>query len=206
MKDRILFWWDAGLIHFGIAKFLQEIHDAEYYAIVDTNKGKEFFENQKLVNLEKIWFHRDSIILNKKPNIKFLKSIEKKYGINLWQIIYSDQFFNQYNKYYKFKQSEILSIVEQEIIFYEKVLEDVKPNFLIIRPTDYSKNQILHQICKAKNIPILTVGQTRLGSNVMITTENDLLEDYEKVNNSEENMKKYTWEEMNLLLIEFDIP
>ena len=181
MKDKILFWLDAGLIHFGIAKVLQEKHDADYYAIIDTNKGKTFFQNQKLVSFKKYWFIRDCFdLMKKESDLKYLKDTENKIGVNLWQTVYSDIIFNQYNTFHKFKKNKILQIFEQEIRFYERILDEIKPDFLVIRMTDYSKNQILHQLCNARSIPILTLGHTRLGSRCMITTETDLIEEYEK--------------------------
>jgi len=44
MNKKILFWIDDGLIQFGIARFLRELTDYEFYAIFDTNYiTKEFF-------------------------------------------------------------------------------------------------------------------------------------------------------------------
>ena len=37
MVDRILFWVDAGILHFGIAKNLQEKLNADLYVIYDFN-------------------------------------------------------------------------------------------------------------------------------------------------------------------------
>jgi hypothetical protein len=195
LVEKILFWLDAGFTQFGIAKFLQNIVDGEFFAIIDTNEGKEFFKNQKFVDFRKIWFYRDCLTLNKKIDKKLLIDFEKKYNLNLWKIIYSDVHFNKYNKFYKFKLEEILPIIEQEIKFYEQILNEIKPNFLIIRTTDYSKNQILHQICKAKKIPILSLGHTRLGTKCIITTENDIVDDYQKILSLEKN-KEYSWEEL----------
>ena len=195
LVEKILLWLDAGFIQFGIAKFLQNIVDAEFFAIIDTNEGKEFFKNQKFIGFRKIWFYRDCFTRNKKTNIEFLIDFEKKYSINLWKIIYSDVLFNKYNKFYKFKLEEIFLIIEQEIKLYEQILNEVKPNFLIIRTTDYSKNQILCQLCKAKKIPILSLGHTRLGEKCIITTENDLLDDHQKILQLEKS-KKFSWEEL----------
>ena len=57
LVEKILLWLDAGFIQFGIAKFLQNIVDAEFFAIIDTNEGKEFFKNQQFIGFRKIWFY-----------------------------------------------------------------------------------------------------------------------------------------------------
>ena len=49
------------------------------FAIIDTtDRTKSFFQNQKLVNFEKIWFFHDHILRNKTPDLKYLNSIEEK--------------------------------------------------------------------------------------------------------------------------------
>ena len=72
LVEKILFWLDAGFTQFGIAKFLQNIVDGEFFAIIDTNEGKEFFKNQKFVDFRKIWFYRDCLTLNKKTSLPVL--------------------------------------------------------------------------------------------------------------------------------------
>ena len=43
MKDKILFWLDANLIHYGIAYALQKQYDCDLYAILSiTNKPKKY--------------------------------------------------------------------------------------------------------------------------------------------------------------------
>jgi len=45
MKQKILFWIDLGVIHFGIAKFLQKEYDL--FAIYDDHKKEyEFLTNE----------------------------------------------------------------------------------------------------------------------------------------------------------------
>jgi hypothetical protein len=199
LEEKILFWLDAGYTQFGIAKFLKNILDSKFFAIVDTNKGKDFFENQKIVDFEKIWFYRDCFDLNKKININFLTNFEKTYDLNLWKIIYSDVHFNKYNKFYKFNIENILLIVEQQIRFFEKIIEQIKPDFLIIRTTDYAKNQILHQMCKMKKIPILSLGHSRLGNKCIITEDNDLLDNHQKTVDNKIN-SNYNWDQLQIYL------
>jgi hypothetical protein len=59
LKDKILVWSDAGLVNFGVAVYLQKEFDYEIYSIIDTNKGRNFYEKQDLIQISKIWFYRD---------------------------------------------------------------------------------------------------------------------------------------------------
>jgi len=74
MKDKILFWFGVDFTHFCMSYYLQKMHDAEFYAIVDiTNKPKKFFQEQKLVPFKKVWYFLNFYKIMEKPNIKKLQ-------------------------------------------------------------------------------------------------------------------------------------
>ena len=75
MKDKIIFWLNADFTIFAVAREIQKKYNADFYAIVDiTDKPKEFFINQKLIEFKKTWFYHDNINPNKKPDLEYLKS------------------------------------------------------------------------------------------------------------------------------------
>lgn len=164
------------LSHFAIAKFLQEQYDCNMFAIIDfVDHAKKFFLNQQLVKFQKVWYIRDHILKpHKGIDIEYLVSFEKKYNINLWNLAYSERYFYQFNAYYKFSSDEILSLLEQNCKFFEMVLDEIKPVYIIMRMTDDHQTQLLHEICKAKNIRILTWSGTRFGYHVMISESSDI--------------------------------
>ena len=131
MKDRIIFWIDADLTHFGLAKYLKDQYDCDIYAIFDvTDKPKKFFKTQQLVKFQKIWLYHDHIQKTKdNPDITYLAKFEEKYNINLSSIVYNERIFYNYNEFYKFNINEVLKILEQECKLFEKVLDEVKPDF-----------------------------------------------------------------------------
>ena len=54
MADKIIFWWNANMLFFGLATNLQKTYDCKLYAVIDiTNRTKKFFEEQNLVNFKK---------------------------------------------------------------------------------------------------------------------------------------------------------
>ena len=53
MKDKILFWIDSTFTQFGTAKYLEKKCGGEFFAIIDTNKGKDFYQNQKMEKMQK---------------------------------------------------------------------------------------------------------------------------------------------------------
>jgi len=150
MVKKILFWIDSGIDQFCTANYLQNILDLELFAIIDTNKGRKFYDEQKIVKFKKKWFFRDHVLQKfTKPNLEYLSSFEKKYGINIWNLVYSDVIFNKFNNYHRFKENEILSAVEQMCKFYEMILSEVNPQYLVIKITDASNMRLLQLICSS---------------------------------------------------------
>jgi len=177
MAEKILLWLDVFSQHFGMATYLQKKYNYEISAVIDVNRGKKFYEEQKFVDFKNIWYFRECFDKSqKKPDLQYLAQIEKKYKFDLWKIIYSDIHFYKYNEYYKFTYDEILVIIEQECKFFEKILDQTNPDFFAIRITDLSNGQILKKICVAKGIKVLMLGQTRFENRLTISEEYDYSE------------------------------
>ena len=79
MKNKMLLWLDIFSAHFGMAKLLQEEEGYEIFSIIDVNEGREFYEEQNLINFSKKWYFRDCFDSKQtKPNLQYLEEIEKK--------------------------------------------------------------------------------------------------------------------------------
>ena len=95
--------------------------------------------------------------------MNYLKAIEEKYHIFLWLIATNDRFFSNFNKFYKFSYDEILLILEDEIKLYEMILDEVKPDFVLMPNTDHQHNHIFYEICKSRGIKVITPFVARTG-------------------------------------------
>jgi hypothetical protein len=172
---KIIFWEDQGFLQYSIAYWLQKKLDCKMYAIIDTtDRTKSFFQNQKLINFEKIWFFHDYILKNKKPDLEYLHSIEQRYDLPLWLIAANERVFYDYYDYHKFTEDEVLSILEQECRLYEKILDDIKPDFLVTT-TNMQQNHIFFKICETRKIKILFLTGSRLGGRCMISHNIDTM-------------------------------
>ena len=173
MTDKIIFWLDAFLLHFGLSHYLKKKFDCELYSIIDiTNRTKQFFEEQNLVNFKKQWFLHDYIKKsNSKPDIEYLTNFGKKYSINIWQLGFNERIFYKYNDFHKFTQDEILYILEQECKLYEKILDEVKPDFLFTLETALHQQHLFYEICKKRGIKVLMLHQSKLGYRCLISPE-----------------------------------
>jgi len=157
--------------HFGIANRLQNKIDADFYAIIDAeDKAKKFFLEQKFINFKKQWFFLDQIEPSKIYFEKdYLKNFEKKYQVNLWQIIFGDKYFYQYNQFHKFSHDEIMSILYQECKFFENMLEEIKPQFLLTFNPITHYNILLHRMCLNSGITPIVLAPGRLGKRTTIS-------------------------------------
>ena len=205
MSDKILMFLAGAFYHFGIAKFLKEKIDCEIYSIVDVDdKPKKFFSKQDIVNFSKIWYYRDNVKVGTKndPDLVYLSDFEKKYQIDLWKIAYADPKFYKFNRFYKFSCKEILFLLEQNCRFFEKILDEVKPDFLLMGVYDSHHTHLLYKICRAKNIKTLILGSTRFGFTGKISLHELEFDFIDKLN--DEGKKQISREELLDYLKEFD--
>lgn len=180
MKPKALVWLDKNFIIYGIVNKLQKKFDFAKYAIVDGDLNqKKFFDNQDLISFEKKWYYADYVELNRQnPDMEYLSTFEKKFEINLWDLVYSDRlFYPKYNKYFGFTKLQILSLLEQECKLFEKILDDTKPDFLIINLIVYHHAFLLYQMCKKLKIPIFTIEPTHFQNKFEVREDIDQLID-----------------------------
>jgi len=176
MKDKIIFWIDNSLIYFGLAKSLQEKYDCELYAIFDIVDKPKKIQNQQFVKFHKVWYYHDYISKRKsEPDLEYLKYIEKKYKLNLWTIAYNDRIFYQFNNFYKFSSNEVLLIIEEECKLFESIIDEIKPDFLIIPRAPLRESCVFLQICKCKGVKILFLATNRLGNKCIISNGDESL-------------------------------
>ena len=172
MADKIIFWLNANMLFFGLATNLQKTYDCKLYAVIDiTNRTKKFFEEQNLVNFQKIWFLHDHIQKTYKIDIDYLRNFEKKYSINLWQLGFNERIFYQHNEFYKFTQDEILSILEKECKLYESILDEIQPDFLITSETALHQQHLFYEICRKRGIKVLMLNQSKFAYKCIISQE-----------------------------------
>ena len=124
MKQKIIFWLNEDITTFCLSYFLQKKIDADLYAIINiTNRPKDFFINQKLVNFKKIWFYHDYLNNDYEFDLNYLDKFEEKYKINLTELAQNDRVFNpKYNKNYNFSKDEIRIILQKESKLFEEHL------------------------------------------------------------------------------------
>lgn len=193
MKDKIIFWLDGNFINFGLANVLQ--NDYDLYGVLDiTDRPKKFFKKQKIVNFQKMWYYHDHMKKEKtQPDVKYLQLFESKYGINLWLLAQNERIFYDFNDYHKFTPNEILLILEQECRLFENILDEIKPDFLIMATPTFHHNYLFYLLCEKKGIKTMIMAQTRFGYRCMISKKADIVDDIGK---NEIVSKQRKWEEL----------
>ena len=205
MSDKILFFLTNDYTHYCLAHSLQKIHDCKMYAISEvTSRPKKFFESQKLVNFEKLWFFHDQIKQKtSKPDLNYLKEFEKKYKINLWKLAQNERIFLYFKDFHKFSSDEILSILEQECRFFENVLEEIKPDFFFTRLSSLHHQELIYQMCKNTNVKTVAMNYTLLANKCMISQDNKKLDIINVPNNVK--LKNRNFDELQDYLHTFDL-
>ena len=181
MKDKIIFWSGFDFTQFCMGYYFQKKYDCDMYSIIDiTDATKTFFEEQKLVNFKKIWFIHDQYSnSNIKPDLEYLKNFEKKYQINLWQLIFNERIFYGFFNFHTFSSDEMLSIVEQICKFYERIFEDIKPDYFITKLTAFHHLELFRRMCIAKGVKVLMLSNPKIPKKTIIS-EDDTRIDYVK--------------------------
>ena len=178
MNPKLIFWFNDHLPLLGLPKILQEKYNFDVYAILDVaDKHKKFFQEQKLIKFSKIWYFHDYISKTaEKPDTEYLKLIEKKYKVDLGLLASNDRFFNKFNEFYKFSPDEILLILEQECKLFEKILDELKPDFIIMTITNVHHDHLFYKICQARGVKILILWQSNLRGRYIISSRIDLID------------------------------
>ena len=181
MSDKILFLLTNDYTHYCLAYSLQKIYDCKMYAISEvTSRPKKFFQSQNLVNFENMWFFHDQIKKKStKPDLDYLEKLEKKYKINLWKLVQNERIFLYFKNFYKFTSDEVLNILEQECRFFEKILEDIKPDYFFTRLPSLHHQELIYQMCRNTGIKTLAMNYTLLAKKCMISEGTKKL-DYDK--------------------------
>jgi len=175
-ESKLLFWIDAFLLHYCLAHFIQKNSNYELSAIIDVpNNLKPFFETQNLVNFKKKWFYHDYINSKKDPDLPYLQTFEKNYQINLWSMAINERIFYKYNDFYKFKQKEILSILESECKLFEKILDEDKPDFLLNLDFSLHHENLLTKMCKKRGINVLSISVSKFPSSCYLSESTDTM-------------------------------
>ena len=172
-KPKILFWLYGFFLHFSLAYSLQSRLDADFFGIIDINSNpKKFFQNQTLVNFQKIWFFHDHIKKTQQtPDLDYLANFEEKYNIDLWKLVINERFFYMHNRFYKFSRQEILSILEQESKLFESIIDEIKPDYFLTNDPVFHHQKLLFDMCRVKGIKVLSVCATGI-KNKYIISEN----------------------------------
>ncbi len=195
MTKKIFFWLGNDYTHYSLAYALQKEYDHKLFAIIEvTEKPAEFFKTQKLVNFEKKWFFHDNIKKEfHKPDMEYLSRFEEKYKLDLWKIVQNERMFLYYKYFYKYSRDQVLGILEQECRFFEKILEENKPDFLFIKLTGFHHQELFYQMCKNSGVKVQILTLAPFGKHCMIMQDLerfDFADEYQTIKSKDRSFKE----------------
>ena len=168
---KIIFWIDSNFLNFFVAKQIKEKSEHEIHAIFEiTDNPKKFFKQQKMVDFKTCWYYHENIKnLKSDVDYEFLENKEKEYGINFMKLMLNDRILYNFNEFYNFSSNEVFKILELEIKFFEKIVDQIKPDYLIMDAAFLRPGYLFSLICKKKKMKNLMVVPTRVYNKCMIT-------------------------------------
>ena len=203
MNSKILFWLGPDYTHYCISHYLQKLYDCDLYGIIDIpNKQKTFFEKQNLVNFKKTWYIFDNILKNHKSNMENLVKFEKNYGVNLWNLAINERHFYRFNLE-KFSDEQILSILEQGCTLFEKIIDEIKPDFLITKWASRHYHQLLIDLCVKKGVKVIQLGQPKIGYKMLISQDPSKIDGVINLNHI--TTKNRSFEELQKFIKKFNM-
>lgn len=203
MNPKILFWLGPDYTHYCISHYLQKLYDCDLYGIIDIpNKQKTFFEKQNLVNFKKTWYIFDNILKNHKSNMENLVKFEKNYGVNLWNLAINERHFYRFNLE-KFSDEQILSILEQGCTLFEKIIDEIKPDFLITKWASRHYHQLLIDLCVKKGVKVIQLGQPKIGYKMLISQDPSKIDGV--INLNHVTTKNRSFEELQKFIKKFNM-
>ncbi len=174
-NTKVLIWLNRGprgFIHFGIADRLQHLGPYQFYGIVMSKAELEFFQQQKTVPFEKLWYFHDSYTREDvRGDVNHLKAVEEKYRINYWLVAYAERHFYEYRThFYKFSREEILKILDGATGLFLDIFNRVKPDFVIMQaPGENFGNLLLYKLAEAAKIKTFFTIHTPLFNRILIS-------------------------------------
>lgn len=170
MKPRILFWYGMDFTPFCLSYQMKKMMDFDAYAISEVpEKPEEFFKHQNLVSLKNIWFFHENIQTNLEPDMEYLASFEKKFSVDLWKLALNERIFLYYDFFHKFSKNEILSIIESECRFFEKILDEIKPDIFITKTPSLHHLELFSHMCREKKINVITLSLANFYGRTILT-------------------------------------
>jgi len=194
MKDKIIFWLGNDYTHYCLSHVFQKSYDCDMYGIVEvTERPKIFFQNQKIVKFEKVWFFHDHIKKKSdKPDLDYLAQIEREYKVDLWKLVQNERIFLYYNNFHKFSHDEMLNILEQECRLFDHILKEIKPDFFFTKITSLHHQELFYQMCKNSGVKVQVLTYSVLGQHCMIAQEPAKLDHIEDLNKIEDKKRSFT--------------
>jgi hypothetical protein len=199
-KKNVLVWLDFdaySYVNFGIVNSLSKNNEYNFTGIVTTKQDISFFKNQNILKFEKLFYYPECYVNKSKINIENIKLLEKKYNLNLWLDIFTERSFYKYwTNFYKFSRNEILSIIENSLLFFIDILEKNKPDLILMQhPGENISNLLLYRLAKNQGIKILFPNPTYIHNKIVISNNienNEILDEYNKlIINYKNNEKKF---------------
>ena len=178
LEDRnVIVWLDFNgyaYVNFAIILALSKLNKFNLIGIVASKSDLIFFQTQKIITFKKLIYFPECYDNKSSYNIENLKSFEKKYELNLWLDVFSERYFYRFwNDFHKFTKDEILTILDNVLLFFDDVLQKYNPSLIFMQHAGENiSNLLLYQIAKKMGIKVLMPSlETYMQNKIFLATD-----------------------------------
>lgn len=149
-------WEFTDLCHAFAISFKKKYNMENFSAIAADIQDYNFLKNQNDIIYEKLYhvFEPYENYEEEKINDQYLDDMEEKYGIpNLWLLVYSDRDLAIYNKKH-YTHDQYKKLIQRYIRFTEKILDESKPDYIIMDTIATLPSYTLYTIAKKRGVQL----------------------------------------------------
>jgi hypothetical protein len=172
----VLIWfqqWPSHLWH-GIAIDLKKRYGVNSFGgIAIDRRYYEFLRKQKEVRYDPLvyWQERFAQCKHLSIDYDYISRLEQTYGFpSLWPYVYADRDLVSYNAT-PYSHDDLLKILQGHFKFTIELLEEFRPDFVIMPPVDNMEMLVLCEVACQKGIPTLIPTSTRVGDRITISRD-----------------------------------
>ena len=109
--------------------------------------------------------------------------VEDSQKIDLWNLALNERIFYRFFDYHKFSDEEIMKIEENSIKFFQRVLDEVKPDYFLTKQPSFHHLELFRIMCENHNCKVIMMSFPKIAYRMLISknvTELDYTNKLEK--------------------------
>ena len=121
-----------------------------------------------------------------------MKKFEEENEIDLWKIALNERIFYRFNNFHKFSSEEILKIDEMSIRFFQRILDEINPDYFLTKQPSFHHLELFKEMCKKTKCKTLMLSPPKLGYKTMLSQDVTTIDYFSELESI--SFKKRDWQ------------